>query len=142
MDPSNPVVMLCAKGMKAESEGRNDEARSLFEQAWEASTNDYEACIAAHYVARHQSDPQATFDWNREALRRADAVNDDRIRPFYASLYLNLGHSYELLGNAVEACHHYELAAARLNDVPPGPYGDMVRSGVTEGQKRMCTGGS
>jgi len=138
MDANNPVVRLCAEGMQAESEGRVAEARTLFERTWEASTDDYEACIAAHYVARHQTDTEATFYWNQEALRRADAVKDDRVRGFYPSLYLNLGNSYELLGNAVEACRHYELAAARLRDLPPGPYGDMVRSGVADGQRRTC----
>src|SRR5229473_4781244 len=135
MDPNNPVVKLCVEGMKAESEGRRDDARLLFEQAWEASPNDFDACMAAHYMARHQPDAQATFHWNQEAVRRADAVTDDRVREFYPSLYLNLGHSYEELGDAVKACHYYTVAAARLDDVPRGPYGDVVRSGVTRGQK-------
>ena len=107
MDPNNPVVKLCVEGMKVESEGRKDDARLLFEQAWEASTNDWEACMAAHYMARHQPDTQATLHWNQEAVRRADAVKDDRVREFYPSLYLNLGHSYEELGDALKACHYY-----------------------------------
>jgi hypothetical protein len=124
--------------MKAEAAGQSERARILFEEAWEASEDDYEACIAAHYVARHQPDTQATFRWNQEALRRADAVTDDRVRGFYASLYLNLGHSYEQLGEGPTACDHYRKAAARLVDVPAGPYGDIVRRGVTEGQRRTC----
>lgn len=139
MDPNNPVVKLCVEGMRVESEGHYDDARRLFEQAWQASTDDFEACIAAHYVARHQPDAQATFWWNQEALRRAEAAGDDRVLGYYPSLYLNLGYSYELLGDAVEACRHYRLAAAQLDNLPPGPYGDMVRSGVTRGQNRTCT---
>ena len=138
MDQNNPVVKLCTEGMTAESEGRNDDARVLFERAWEISANDFDACIAAHYVARHQADPQATFRWNQEALRLANAIDDDRVREFYPSLYLNMGHSYESLGDVAEACRHYDLAAARFRDLPPGPYGDMVRRGVTQGQSRTC----
>lgn len=82
MDPNNAIVKLCSEGMKAESEGRIDDARSLFERAWEASTDDYEACIAAHYLARHQPDAESTFRWNEEALRRANAVEGDRVRGF------------------------------------------------------------
>ena len=52
MDPNNPVVQLCAQGMRAESEGRNTDARALFQQAWETATDDYGACVAAHYIAR------------------------------------------------------------------------------------------
>src|SRR5262245_57299397 len=40
------------------------------------------------------------------------------------SLYLNLGHSYETLGNETEARRYYEMAANRLRDVPEGPYKD------------------
>jgi len=48
MDPENPVVRLCVKGMQAESEGRAEAARALFRQAWDARGDDYEACVAAH----------------------------------------------------------------------------------------------
>lgn len=137
MDPNNPVVKRCTAGMQAEAEGRNRDALALFEQAWEASSNDFDACIAAHYVARHQPDAEATFRWNQEALQRADAVQDDRVRGFYASLYLNLGHSYEQLGDAGKASECFQQAAARLGDVPEGPYGDIVRKGVADGQRRV-----
>src|SRR5690349_3606961 len=99
MDPNNPVVKLCVEGMQAETAGRGEDARRLFAQAWEASQDDFEACIAAHYVARHQESLEETLRWNQEALRCADAVGDDRICDFYPSLYLNLGRSYEVLGD-------------------------------------------
>ena len=138
MDPDNPVVKLCAAGMAAEGEGRRDDARTLFEQAWAVSRDDYEACIAAHYVARHQTTPEATFEWNRRALAKADAAADDRVRAFYPSLYLNYAHSLETLGRADEACRYYSLAAATLDELPPGGYTELVRSGVTAGLKRTC----
>ena len=71
MDADNAVVKLCAAGMEAEGEGRFDEAKALFWQAWGISQDDFEACIAAHYVARHQDRPEDTLRWNQEALRRA-----------------------------------------------------------------------
>ena len=140
MTPDNPVVQLCAAGMAAEGEGRGADAKALFEQAWEASRDDFDACIAAHYVARHQATPEATFEWNERALRRAEAVGDERVRDFLPSLYLNYAHSLEQLGRTAEAFHHYELAAARLDTLPPGGYANLVRSGVTAGQRRTCGG--
>ena len=76
------------------------------------SQDDYEACIAAHYVARHQPNPQETLRWNQEALSRAQALDDERIQAFYPSLYLNMGQSYEVLGDLTEAKRYYDLAAA------------------------------
>lgn len=111
MDVNNPVVALCAAGTRAEFEGRLADARRAYQAAWEAAQDDYEACIAAHYVARLQSDPHEMLRWNQEALNRAAAVADERVTPFYASLYLNLGQSHEQLGDEAEAKRYYDLAA-------------------------------
>ncbi len=111
MDLDNQVVKLCMDGTRAEFEGRIDDARTLYMQAWDASQDDYEACIAAHYVARYQESPEEMLQWNQEALKCANAVKDSRVEDFYPSLYLNMGHSYELLGNQNEAKRYYDLAA-------------------------------
>jgi hypothetical protein len=137
MDPNNPVVKLCAEGMRAEGAGRFDDARDLFMKAWEMSVDDYDACIAAHYVARHQASAEETLRWNRIAADRADAVKDDRVAGFYPSLYLNLGHSHEQLGDMAEARRFYELAAAKGDSLPDGRYGDVVRRGAEEGLRRI-----
>lgn len=55
---SKLVVQLCIEGSRAEFEGRPAEAHALYLQAWEAAADDYEACIAAHYMARHQVTPE------------------------------------------------------------------------------------
>ncbi len=130
MDPNNPVVKLCAAGMKAESEGKADEARAFFLQAWDARANSFDGCLAAHYVARHQTTPEDGLHWNQQALDLADQVSGEVVRGFYASLYLNLGFSHETLGTRTEARRYYDLAAAHLVDVPEGPYGDIVRGGI------------
>src|SRR6185369_12384821 len=103
MDPNNPIVKLCVAGMRAEGEGRLDEARALFDQAWAARRDAFEACIAAHYVARPQATPEETLRWNEVALEQAEAVGDGRVQGFYASLYLNVGHAHEVLGHTDEA---------------------------------------
>jgi tetratricopeptide (TPR) repeat protein len=137
MDPANPIVKLCVEGMRAETEGRIDEARLLFIQAWEESKNDYDACIAAHYVARHQKTPEEILRWNQESLDRADALNDERMQDFYPSLYLNLGKAHEDLGNREMARKYYELAAARMNGLPGGRCGDVVRDGIKRRLQRV-----
>jgi len=111
MDIDNPVVKLCIEGTQAEFQGRIKDAHALYRQAWEISRDDYEACIAAHYLARYQESIEETLHWNQEALNRANAVADERVREFYPSLYLNLGHSYEMIGNQTEAQRYYNLAA-------------------------------
>lgn len=138
MDSDNPVVKLCVEGMQAEAEQRFDDARMLFMQAWHASKDDYDACIAAHFVARQQQHPEDTLRWNQEALNRAHAAGDERVHDFYPSLYLNMGYSYERFDNVVEASRYYELAASQVDDLPRDRYGDMVRYGIEEGRKRIA----
>ena len=111
MDPDNPVIKLCIEGTQAEFQRQKEKARFLYQQAWEAVQDDYEACIAAHYVARHQEDPTERLRWNQIALDKANLVADNRVQEFYPSLFLNMGRSHELLGHWDEAKRYYNLAA-------------------------------
>ncbi len=95
MDPENPVVRLCVAVTQAEFAGRLDEARRLAWLAWQAATDDYEACIAAHYVARYQESKEGALHWNQKALACALEVKDSRVESFYPSLYLNMGRALE-----------------------------------------------
>jgi tetratricopeptide (TPR) repeat protein len=139
MNPDNPIVKLCVAGMEAEWDGRMEDALALFMKAWEVRQDDFDACIAAHYVARHQQTPDATFHWNQIALEFANKVGDERVEGFYPSLYLNLGKSYELLGNSAEAMHYYELAAVRVGALPDSPYKNMVQFGIGAGKGRQSS---
>jgi tetratricopeptide (TPR) repeat protein len=138
MDPENPVVLLCVEGMRLEGEGRYAEARARFARAWEVSTDDFEACMAAHYVARHQTSMEGKLSWNREALARAEAVGDERVQGFFPSLYLNLAHCYEKLGEVFEAAYWYRLAKKSAATLPEDHYGAIVRGGIENGLERLA----
>ena len=136
MDPDNHVIRLCVAGMAAEEAVRHDEARILFEQAWRQSTDDVEACIAAHYVARQQDNLEKTLWWNQLALARADSSRDARVQPFYSSLHLNVGKAFEDLGQIATARHHYERANAYLGEIGDGGYRVLVAFGVRRALER------
>jgi len=117
--------------------GHLDEARAAYDAAWEAATDDYEACIAAHYVARLQRDPEERIRWNRMALDRAAAVADQRVAGFHASLALNLGSAYEDAGRPDVARGWYAHARSRLAEVPHGAYRVSVERGVSNAERRI-----
>ena len=112
LDTENPVVKMCIAGTQAEFQGQLESAAALYMQAWQLATDDYEACIAAHYVARSQNDLVETLCWNQTALLHADAVENEKVKDFYPSIHLSMGRSHELLGNQPEAEKYYALAAA------------------------------
>ncbi|MFC4586051.1 hypothetical protein [Sphaerisporangium corydalis] len=137
LDLDNAVVRLCSEGMRAESEGKPEDARRLFDQAWAERGDDFDACVAAHYVARQQDSPEETLLWNAVSLHHANATGDGRVLEFYPSLYLNMGASHELLGDPSEAARYFRLAADHAGDLPRGPYGDMLRQGIADGLDRV-----
>jgi tetratricopeptide (TPR) repeat protein len=137
VDPNNPIVKLCAEGISAEMAGRTEQAANLYRQAWEARTDDYDACVAAHYLARIQRTTQDALYWNTEALRHAETVNDERVVGFYPSLYLNIGKAHEDAGNKQEARKFYGLAVEKAALLPEGKYADMVKRGSAQGLERV-----
>lgn len=126
--PDNAVVALCAEGMALE--GTPAEARQRFEAAWAARTDDYEAAIAAHFLARHQETARTTLHWNQVALRHAELVTDGRAADLMASLYLNLAAAHSNLREREPAAHAIRQAAAHLAAVPPGGYRNFLAMGI------------
>ncbi|HEY2821679.1 MAG TPA: hypothetical protein VGJ06_11615 [Candidatus Acidoferrum sp.] len=137
IDPDNPVMKLCAAGISAEMAGLRDEASKLYQEAWDAKTNDYEACIASHYLARLQKTPEESLHWNAEALRFAKLAADAGLQEFFPSLYLNLGKSHEDLNNFTEARRFYSLAERASGVLSDGEYAETVRRGIRRGLERV-----
>ena len=52
IDPENVVTRLGADAMIAEGQGRADDARHLFAEAWARRCDHYEASIAEHVFGR------------------------------------------------------------------------------------------
>ncbi|MCX5743352.1 MAG: hypothetical protein NT062_12740 [Proteobacteria bacterium] len=138
MDFGNQIVQLCALGIEAESAAAFPEARVLFLKAWVTSTDDFEACIAAHYVARHQRTEVDTLRWHQLALARAEAAtrHDDRALPFFALYHHNVGKAHEDVVDYVAARHHYTLASRYLPVVPQGPFRVRVEFQIKRGITR------
>lgn len=137
MDPDNPIIRLCVQGTECESSGRLAEALEFFMSAWMRSKDDFERCIAAHYVARHQEEPVDALMWNQRSLDHANAVADERIREFYPSLYLNMGKAHEDLGNRDDAKRFYQTAETLLGSLPMGQYSTVVRGAVERALVRI-----
>jgi tetratricopeptide (TPR) repeat protein len=112
MDLSRPAIALCVEGTRLEFEGRLDEARQRFAEAWACATDDYEKCIAAHYVGHLAQTPADALFWHQTALDHANHADAMLVESFMPSLYVNLGHAYEQTGDTAQAAHFYDLAAS------------------------------
>jgi hypothetical protein len=130
---------LCVRGMHAEADGRAGIATEAFLAAWASAADDYERCLAAHYVARHQATPEAVLEWNARCLALAEAVGDERVAGFYPSLYLNLGKANEDLGRLGEARGYYAAAERLFATLRDDDYGSTVRGAVVRGLLRVGT---
>ena len=127
-DSANPVIALCTAGIAAEGTPAN--ARELFERAWAARRDDYDAAIAAHYLARHQGSAEATLHWNALAVTHFEQIADERAQGLGASLYLNLADSLLAVGRQAEAYAAAGRAAQHVEALPPDGYRQMIERGI------------
>ena len=136
-DQENKVIQLCAKGMDLEGQGLLTEAGDLFDDAWNAATNDFEKFTAAHYVARHQKSISDKLKWDKTALKYASNINDENIKGALPSLYLNIAKCYEDLGDFDNAKNNYQQAFSFTNFLADNAYGNMIKTGIINGLNRI-----
>jgi hypothetical protein len=120
-------------------EGDAEAARRLFQQAWDACTDDYDASIAAHFIARHQPNEDDRLRWNALAAEHAELVLDGRARTLMASLYLNLADSLRSTGDRAAAQQVVVRARAHLTDLPEGGYRSFVELGIGRLEERLSS---
>jgi hypothetical protein len=137
-DPENRIIQLCNAGMLAEANPK--EAKALFQQAWDESTNPFEKMIAAHYLARQQENPEAILLWNTESLTQALMVEQkEELMGFFPSLHLNIGKSLEDLNRKEEASRHYQLAEQYISYLQDDGYGSMIKKGIQAALERIVS---
>jgi hypothetical protein len=91
MDLNRRVITLCILRIQAEFEKRIGDAQTLYKEAWDSASDDYEKCIAAHYVAYLETEPHTALEWNLTALNHARQVQSELVEKFFPSLYVNFG---------------------------------------------------
>lgn len=102
------------RGRVFNSSGRRDEARPLFEAAWQRACEaglDVYAVDAAHMVAIVAQDNE-TLRWNRLALDLAERSASPRARNWLGSLYNNIGWTLHDAGDYAQALEIFEKAVA------------------------------
>lgn len=114
---ADATVAVCyglERGRVFNSSGRRDEARPLFEAAWqracEAGLDGY-AVDAAHMVAIVCQGEEA-LRWNRLALELAERSASPRARNWLGSLYNNIGWTLHDAGDYAQALEIFEKAVA------------------------------
>ena len=137
IDADSLTAQLCVAGMTVD--GDPVAARAYFDRAWEARRDDYDASVAAHFVARHQPTAADTLRWNQVAVEHAHAVPGGRAHPLLASLYLNLGDSYLAVGRTTDAVVAAERGFAALQYLPPDGYRAFVAQGLERLRSRAAT---
>lgn len=145
--PDNAIVKLCLQGMAMEEQAKLSEANNLFNEAWNEATNDFEKFLAAHYIARTQTNIPDKLKWLQTALRCALEINSYSVKSALPSLYSTLAKCYVELGDTVNASKNHELSAS-FNDKPSdtGPFyhgtkanlhiGDLLTAGGSSNYKQ------
>lgn len=122
-NPGNPVIRLCVMGMVQEEKDNPDAANSLFRQAWQEATHDFEKYIAAYFVARHEKEMAQRLRWFETALQFGLKVNNDSVNGALPALHSHIADCYTALGDADNAQKHQALALkSRKQPSDKGPF--------------------
>jgi hypothetical protein len=122
-NPNNNVIKLCIQGMEMEANGKVEEAKTIFLQAWNESTNDFEKFTAAFYVARHQPNLADKLKWLETALAFGLKINDVSVSGAFPSLYQNIAICYKELSDHENAEKNFRLASSfATKPSDPGPF--------------------
>ena len=133
-NPNNPIIQLCLQGMDLEGQSKPEEAGSLFLQAWNEATNDFERFIAAHFVTRHQKNVADKLKWVEASLQEALKINDAYIKGVLPSLYSDIATCYDQLGDPEQAKKNVELANTFKDKLPDkGPFYHGTRADLSVG---------
>lgn len=138
-DPENEINILCAQGMQLEGEGKPEEAKKTFQQAWDKAQTPLEKLTAAHYLARHQDSVADKLIWDGIALDWAKTVDNEQSKALYPSLYLNIAKCQEDMTDFAKAHENYLLALSFTSFLPYDGYGNMIRAGINKGIERVLS---
>jgi hypothetical protein len=133
--PNNEIVKLCIKGMGMEERGMAKEAASLFLQAWNDASDDFEKFLSAHFMARCQEQVSDKLRWLETALHLAQEINDDAVRSAFPPLYLAISNCYAEMGDPGQAERNRRLA--ELFDATPsdkGPFYHGTKADLKVGE--------
>jgi len=136
-DPHNIVIQLCARGMEKEGMLEQEEAKKIYDEAFQKAQTNFEKFIACHYIARHQQSPEEKLRWDKLALSYAISCFEKSMNENYSSLYLNIAKDFEDLGDDAEALRNYLLADSYTGFLAGDGYGIMIRSGISRGIERV-----
>ena len=108
------VCYLLERGRSYNSAKKIDQARPLFQEAWDRA-REYElhglAVDAAHMIAI-AAEGQDQEHWNLEAMKYAEASGDEKAMRWLGSLYNNLGWYYHEAGDFEKALELQEKQVA------------------------------
>jgi tetratricopeptide (TPR) repeat protein len=108
------VRYLLERGRVLNSSGHPEEARLLFEVAWEqglACHEDVHAIDAAHMVAIVAL-PEEKLEWNRKGLALVEHTTDAQAQTWGGSLYNNVGWAYHAQAQYHQALEAFQRALA------------------------------
>lgn len=141
--PHNPIIQRCLLAISAHSEGRQEEARTLLQKAWQEATDDYEKFIAAHLAGRYGQDPHEQLKWLEKALEAGRKTDSVSVQTALPSLYRDMARCYEALGDKDSARVNEDLAGtlkSRLKD--EGPFYHGTKADLQTGDLLVAGGRS
>lgn len=141
--PFNPIVKLCIQGMEKEEQNKPDDAKSIFLQAWNEASTDFEKFLSAFYLARQQANISERLKWLETTLEFALKINDNTVKSAFPSLYNKLAKCYDDLNEKTKAKEYFDLATTYENNPSDnGPFYHGTKAELQIGDLLVAGGNS
>lgn len=109
-DPKNKIIGLCMIGMNMEEQGDSDGAMTVFMEALNDSTNEYEKFVVTYQIAKYEKNIQEKLKWLGKTLQYAIKSEDCGVRSTLSAIYSHIAKCHEELGDSKKAKSNLELS--------------------------------
>jgi rifampin ADP-ribosylating transferase len=137
--PANHIVQLCLQSMVSEEKGNSDEAAELALKAWNEAGNNFEKFLAAHFMARYQTDINKKLEWFEKAFAFATGSTNIAAKSALSTIYSNIAQCYRQLGDP-EHAKKYEMLATASKDkiIDGGPFYHGTKASLKVGDSLIA----
>ncbi len=139
--PNNEVVQLCIKGMALEQNNDLETAKSIFFEAFDRASCDFEKYLASYFIAKNKVDTFEKLKKLLATLEIANKIDDIAVKSAVPLIYNNISDCYIELGDLSNSEKYIKLINETVETrVDNGPFYHGTKADLVEGDLLVAGG--
>lgn len=133
--PNNPIIQTCLQAIALKDQGKAQEAKELFLNAWKEAESDFEKFTVAYLIAMQEAETKDSIHWFELALKHALKAKSTSVETAMVSLYSNLAEAYLKVNDEDTSDKYRKLmneAMSQNQDIGPFYHGTRADLNIGE----------